>query len=515
MKLFRVAFSGFFLFPFVFFGRHPQVVIKMPKLAPPRGYDGYFLSMTNPATPKTTPSTSGTADSSFNSSADPAVALKHDKVTRRRIILASTVGTTIEFYDFYVYATAAVAVFPHLFFPQNDNPTVGLLASFATFGLAFIARPLGSVIFGHFGDRAGRKVTLVASLLTMGIATFIIGLLPTYAQIGIFAPALLALMRFCQGIGLGGEWSGAALLATENAQPGQRARAAMWPQLGAPFGFFLANGLFLLLVLFLGHNNADIEGAFMSWGWRVPFLLSAIMVIVGLYVRFKLEETPVFQAALDRGEKQASPLGAVFKTAMGPLVLGTVVMLSTYTLFYLVTTWILSYGIADPEKSAGLGIPYRDFLEIQLATIVLFAIGVPIAGRLADRFGRRNYLFVVSLIMLLFSGTFSVFLKQGNATALSVAIWLALGMFIMGLVFGPMSAILPEMFPTNVRYTGSGISYNLSSILGAAVAPFIATALVNDYGVHAVGIYLAVVTALTVIGVFAMKETRHINMHEI
>nr|WP_225723503.1 MULTISPECIES: MFS transporter [Corynebacterium] len=438
-----------------------------------------------------------------------------DKTTRRRVVVASTVGTTIEFYDFYAYATAAVAVFPYLFFPKNEDPKVNLLASFAAFGLAFVARPLGSILFGHFGDRMGRKVTLVASLLTMGIATFIIGILPTYAQIGLWAPALLALMRFSQGLGLGGEWSGAALLATENARPGKRAWAAMWPQLGAPFGFILANGLFLILVLSLGHESGDITGAFMSWGWRIPFLLSIIMVAIGLYVRFKLEETPVFKKALDDGKKVGLPLGTVFKTAWKPLILGTVVMLSTYTLFYLVTTWILSYGIANPEKTAGLGIPYVDFLQIQLITIFFFAICVPISGLLADRFGRKKFLATVSVLMLIFSATFPLFLAQDQATELSVGIWLAIGMSLMGMIFGPMSAVLPEMFPTNVRYTGSGISYNVSSILGAAVAPFIATSLVNEYGVHMVGVYLGVVTLITLLGVIAMKETRHINMDEV
>lgn len=438
-----------------------------------------------------------------------------DKTTRRRIIVASTVGTTIEFYDFYAYATAAVAVFPFLFFPKNEDPTVSLLASFATFGLAFIARPLGSVLFGHFGDRAGRKVTLVASLLTMGIATFIIGLLPTYAAIGIAAPALLAIMRFCQGLGLGGEWSGAALLATENAEPGARARAAMWPQLGAPLGFILANGLFLILVLTMGHENGQTDGAFMEWGWRIPFLLSAVMVIVGLYVRIKLEETPVFQAAVDGGKKANSPLREAFKTAWRPMIMGTGVMLSTYTLFYLVTTWVLSYGIADPEKSAGLGIPYVTFLKMQLLTILFFVVGVPLAGRWADQIGRKRFLTIVSVLMLLFATTFGLLLTQGTATITTVTLWLAVGMFLMGLIFGPMSAVLPEMFPTNVRYTGSGISYNVSSILGAAIVPFIATALVNSYGVASVGIYLAVITGITLIAVSCMKETRDIDMREV
>lgn len=438
-----------------------------------------------------------------------------DKTVRRRIILASTVGTTIEFYDFYAYATAAVAVFPHLFFPKNENPTVALLASFATFGLAFVARPLGSVVFGHFGDRSGRKVTLVASLLTMGIATFMIGLLPSYASIGIVAPAALALMRFCQGLGLGGEWSGAALLATENAEPGQRARAAMWPQLGAPFGFILANSLFLLLVIGLGHENGQTDGAFMQWGWRVPFLLSAVMVIVGLYVRFKLEETPVFREAVDKGKKLDAPVIDVFQLAWRPLILGTFIMLSTYTLFYLVTTWVLSYGIANPAKTRGLGIPYVDFLKLQLITIWFFAAAVPISGRLADRFGRKRYLTAISILMLVFAASFNLFLKEGQATEVTVCIWLAIGMALMGLVFGPMSAVLPEMFPTNVRYTGSGISYNVASILGAAVAPFIATALVASHGVHAVGTYLGVATMITLFAVVLMRETNHIDMKDI
>ncbi|RAV33604.1 MFS transporter [Corynebacterium heidelbergense] len=445
----------------------------------------------------------------------PAAVPLDDKQTRRRVIWASTVGTTIEFFDFYAYAAAAVTVFPFLFFPKNEDPTVNLLASFATFGLAFIARPLGSILFGHYGDRLGRKVTLVASLLTMGIATFLIGLLPTYGAVGIIAPALLALMRFAQGLGLGGEWSGAALLATENAAPGKRARAAMWPQLGAPFGFILANGLFLILVLALGHKNGQTTGSFMEWGWRIPFLLSAIMVAVGLYARFKLEETPVFQRAVDQGKKVEVPLFKVVANAWRPLVLGTFVMISCYTLFYLVTTWILSYALANPGKTRGLGIPYVDFLQIQLITVVFFAIGVPISGRLADRIGRKRYLIIISALMLLYSLSFGFALNQDVATQLGVGIWLAIGMFIMGLMFGPMSAVLPEMFPTNVRYTGSGISYNLASILGAAVAPFIATALVSTVGVGSVGAYLAVVTLISLVAIVCMPETRHVDMHEV
>lgn len=438
-----------------------------------------------------------------------------DKATKRRIITASMVGTTIEFYDFYVYATAAVAVFPYLFFPKNDDPSVGLLQSFATFGLAFVARPLGSVVFGHFGDRIGRKATLVGSLLTMGIATFLIAFLPTYNQVGLLAPALLALMRFCQGLGLGGEWSGAALLATETAEKGKRAWAAMWPQLGAPFGFLCANGFFLTLVTVLGHTGGDIEGAFMSWGWRLPFGLSAIMVIIGLWVRIKLEETPVFRAAVEQGKKVKTPLAEAFKTSWRPMVLGTFVMLSCYTLFYLVTTWILSYGIGKRETGLGLGIAYNDFLKLQLVSIFAFIVGIPLAGQWADRFGRRKFLLVVSAAMIAFGFTFDLLLNPDHATKGSVLAFLTVGMFLMGLVFGPMSAVLPELFPTNVRYTGSGISYNVSSILGAAVAPFIATALARDFGVQSVGWYLIVVSVITLFSVYVMRETKEFDLEEI
>ncbi|MDO5373082.1 MAG: MFS transporter [Corynebacterium glutamicum] len=438
-----------------------------------------------------------------------------DKKTKRRVAAASTIGTTIEFYDFYAYAAAAVVVFPSLFFPANDNPTVNLLASFATFGLAFVARPLGSIIFGHFGDRVGRKATLIGSLLTMGIATILIGLLPTYGQVGIIAPALLALMRFCQGLGLGGEWSGAALLAGENAENTHRARAAMWPQLGAPFGFFLANGFMLILVGVLAHQDGDLHGAFMTWGWRLPFLSSAIMIAVGLWVRFSLEETPVFKQAVDQGKKVKSPLKELFKSSPGPVVQATLIMLSTYTLFYLVTTWILSYGIGNRSTGNGLSIPYFEFLQLQLATIVFFAIMIPVSSWLADVWGRKNTLTLASVLLLGFGLTFNLLLDPETATKTTVFIFLFVGMSIMGLIFGPMSAILPELFPTNVRYTGSGIAYNVSSILGAAIAPFIATWLVSEFSVAYVGYYLIIVTAITFVAVLTMKENKNHDLREV
>ncbi|GGC99551.1 MFS transporter [Tersicoccus solisilvae] len=439
-------------------------------------------------------------------------------VPRRRIILASLVGTSIEFYDFYVYATAAISVFPLLFFPKG-NEGAAVLASLATFGVAFVARPIGSILFGHFGDRVGRKATLLGSLLTMGIATFLIGLLPTYQQIGVFAPALLAIMRFAQGLGLGGEWSGAALLATETAAKGKRAWAAMWPQLGAPIGFFFANGLFLVLTLLFGHDSTKplFDGPFLTWGWRLPFLLSIIIVAIGLYVRIKLEETPVFARAVARGEKVKAPLGVVFRRNWVQVVQGTFIMLATYGVFYLMTTWILSYAIGSTAQGK-LGIGYRDFLVLQLVAILFFAAFVPISGWLADRYGRRPTLLVITGLIIVFGFTFTLFLSRdvmgtgASANMGLMLLFLCIGMALMGLTFGPMSAVLPELFPTNTRYTGSGIAYNVASILGAAITPFVADALVQSVGVGWVGIYLAFMGALTFIALWFTRETRHRNL---
>ncbi|MCA0158511.1 MHS family MFS transporter [Tsukamurella sp. M9C] len=439
-------------------------------------------------------------------------------MNRRRIVVASMVGTTIEFFDFYIYATAAVLVFPTLFFPKGDD-TAALLASFATFGLAFAARPLGSILFGHFGDRVGRKATLVGSLLTMGVATFLIGVLPTFDQVGYWAPALLALMRFAQGLGLGGEWSGAALLATETAAPGKRAWAAMWPQLGAPFGFFLANGTFLVIMQLMDFDSktSTSNHAFMTWGWRIPFLASAVMVIVGLYVRLKLTETPVFAKAVKDGKKVKAPLGEVLRTAWRPLIIGTFVMVATYTLFYLVTTWIVSYGTGKVVDKSGikLGISYIDFLEMQLIAVLFFAVFVAVSGHFADRIGRRKLLIGVTIAIIVYGLSFKWILDPATTTQGTMLAVLIAGLTLMGLTFGPMSAVLPELFATNVRYTGSGISYNFASILGAAIAPFIATWLVSSYGVGWVGVYLALAGGATLIALLVMHETRDVELDKV
>jgi MFS family permease len=442
----------------------------------------------------------------------------HKAVERRRIIFASLAGTTIEFYDFYIYATAAISVFPLLFFASAEGSTA-LLASMATFGVAFVARPLGSVVFGHFGDRIGRKATLVGSLLLMGLATFAIGLLPTHHRIGIFAPTLLAALRFGQGLGLGGEWSGAALLATETAEPGRRAWAAMWPQLGAPFGFVLANGFFLVLTIGFQFDSTrfKLDDPFLIWGWRVPFLLSIILVGLGLYVRVKLQETPIFARAVERGETLKAPLIQVFRGNIKELVLGTLIMVATYGLFYIMTTWILSYAIGKVE-AGDLGIGYRDFLILQLISVVFFAALIPVAGHLADRVGRRSFLLAVTAAIVVYGLTFGTFLSPATmgsgdqANLLLMAAFLSLGMALMGLSFGPMSALLPELFPTNTRYTGSGVAYNLASILGAALTPFVATWLAQKYGPGSVGVYLALLGIVSLVALFGSRETKHTNL---
>lgn len=431
---------------------------------------------------------------------------------RSRVILASLIGTTIEFYDFYVYATAAVLVFPHLFFPPG-NDTAALLASFAVFGAAMVARPLGAIFFGHLGDRRGRKVTLVGALLTMGIATFLIGVLPTFHQVGWLAPGLLVIMRIAQGFALGGEWSGAALVATENAPAGKRAVYGTFPQLGAPLGFILANGLFLAIAALMpSEDPSRPSDAFLSWGWRIPFLFSIVMVAVGLWVRLNLVESAAFEKTVKAGKVQKLPLASVFRTHWRELVLGTFYMLATYVLFYLMTTFSLSYGRAGVNAALpGLGYDYTTFVLMMIIGVVFFGIFTMVSGPWADRWGRRRTLIAVTLAIIAFGLTWVPMLAAGPA---GVMAWLILGFSLMGMTFGPMGALLPELFPANLRYTGSGISYNVSSILGAAVAPFIAVALWAWGGGSPfwVGVYLSAMAVLTLIALLLGNETRDVDM---
>ncbi|PRD53409.1 MFS transporter [Phyllobacterium myrsinacearum] len=440
------------------------------------------------------------------------LSMKAPANSRSRVILASLIGTTIEFYDFYVYATAAVLVFPHLFFPPG-NETTALLSSFAIFGAAMVARPLGAIFFGHLGDKRGRKITLVGALLTMGIATFLIGVLPTFATVGWFAPALLVVLRLAQGFALGGEWSGAALVATENAPEGKRAIFGTFPQLGAPIGFIIANGLFLIIAAILPSDDPSRPSlAFLDWGWRIPFLFSAVMVIVGLWVRLNLVESTAFEKTVSKGEIKKVPLVSVFQSHSKELVLGTFYMLATYVLFYLMTTFSLSYGrAATAGPIAGLGYDYTTFVLMMIVGVVFFGIFTMVSGPWADRWGRRKTLICVTLAIIVFGLLWVPMLSLGNV---GVMAWLILGFALMGMTFGPMGALLPELFPVSMRYTGSGISYNVSSILGAAVAPFIAIALWKLGGGSPfwVGVYLSAMAVLTLIALLIGKETKDVDI---
>jgi metabolite-proton symporter len=409
----------------------------------------------------------------------------------QQVLFASLIGTAIEFFDFYIYATAAVLVFPSLFFPGSD-PTTAMLSSLATFGLAFFARPIGSALFGHFGDRVGRKTTLVASLLTMGVSTVLIGMLPTYQSVGLAAPVLLALCRLGQGLGLGGEWGGAVLLATENAPPGKRAWYGMFPQLGAPLGFLFSGGVFVLLSEWLSDEQ------FFAFGWRIPFLASAVLVVIGLYVRLKISETPVFREAIVREERVRVPMVTVFRDYPGTLVLGTLISLTAFVLFYLVTVFALSWGTRK------LGYTREEFLLIQLFGILFFALTIPWSAKLAEH-GRRKMLMIVNAAILVFGLLMAPMLSAGLIGTIAAVV---IGMSLMGLVYGPLGTVLSELFPTAVRYTGSSLTFNLAGIFGASLTPYAATWLATSYGLQAVGYYLSGSTILSLIGLALARETK-------
>ncbi len=414
-----------------------------------------------------------------------------------RIIMASLVGTSIEFYDFYIFATAAALVLGPLFFP-GESESAQLLSAFASFSIAFIARPLGSALFGHFGDRLGRKSTLVASLLIMGLSTTLIGVLPTHAQIGIWAPVILCLLRFGQGIGLGGEWGGAALLATENAPAGKRAWFGMFPQLGAPLGFIFANGLFLLLALTLSDEQ------FRNWGWRIPFLLSSVMLALGLYVRLSLVESPVFRAAMAREEKVKVPLLTLLRGHGRTTLLGTFSMVVCYALFYIATVFSLSHG------TKVLGFSRQEFLGLELIAIVFMAAGILVSAALADRHGRRPVMMVGMAAAAISGFLMPAFFADANPLAITA--FLSLELFLMGITFGPMGAFLPELFPTAVRYTGASVSYNIGGIIGASFAPALAQWLVTQGGLAYVGGYVTVAALLSLFAVWRLRETRETDL---
>jgi MFS family permease len=403
----------------------------------------------------------------------------------RRVLLASMVGTAVEFYDFYIYATAAALVFGPLYFPA-ESPSAQMMLAYMSLGIAFFARPVGAVAFGHFGDRIGRKSTLVGSLMLMGASTLLIAFLPTYASAGWVAPLLLCVLRFGQGFGLGGEWGGAALLAMENAPPGWRARFGMFPQLGAPIGFVAANGLFLLLGVYLS------DGQFVAWGWRIPFLASAILVGLGLWVRLKVSETPAFAKAMAQETPAAVPLAELLSKHWRATVAGTFAVVACFAIFYLSTAFALGYG------TTALGYSRESFLLTQLGAIVFLGLGIVVAGYLSDRTSSSGVLKWGCGATMLMGLAFGPLLGSGSL----VLVWIGLSsaLFIMGLVYGPLGAWLPDQFPVRVRYTGASVAFNAGGILGGAMAPLAAQWLSEIRGTEAVGYYLAAAGLLSIAG---------------
>jgi MFS family permease len=414
-----------------------------------------------------------------------------ERAPAARVLTASLVGTAVEFYDFYIYATAASLVFPQLFFPKTDA-SAQLMLSYSTFAIAFIARPIGAVVFGHFGDRIGRKSTLVWSLMLMGGSTMAIAFLPTYAMAGWVAPLLLCVLRFGQGLGLGGEWGGAALLAVENAPPGWKARYGMFPQLGAPVGFIAANGLFLILGLVLSKD------AFLEWGWRVPFLASALLVAVGLWVRLKLAETPAFRAVLEKEKPPMVPLGELFRDHWKETIGGTFGVVACFCIYYIATAFALGYGTTT------LAIPRETFLQVQLAAILFMAGGIVWAGYWSDAASPRLVLLIGCALSV--GAGFLMAPMMGGADLLMVGGFLSILLLLMGFVYGPLGAWLPGLFPARVRYTGASVAFNVGGVIGGGFTPIAAQALAQQGGLPLVGVYLSVAAGLSLVALLLLRK---------
>ena len=422
----------------------------------------------------------------------------------KRVAMATMIGTAIEYFDNYIYTMAAVLVFNHQFFHAAD-PLSGQIAVLSTLALTFIARPLGALLFGHFGDRLGRKNTFVMNLLVMGISTVVIGLLPTYDSIGIWATILLCLCRIGQGIGLGGEWGGAALVAIENAPEGKRGWYGTFPQLGAPLGLLLANGVFLLITVLLG------QAAMTDWAWRIPFLSSFVLVAIGLYVRLKLTEAPIFIATLNKPKPKTLPMMEVIVTHFKPFFLGMLICLAGYVLFYIMIAFSQIYAKSAPTVSEagyamGLGFSPQIFTALLMCSAISLAITIAISGKYIDIVGRRIWLIWTTFGVAIFGLALPYFLDNGTTTSL---FWfLMIGMGLIGMGYGPLASFLPELFPTHARYSGASLTYNISGLFGASVAAIITLPLNANYGLKGVGIYLTLNAVLSLIGLWFITETR-------
>ena len=423
------------------------------------------------------------------------------KNSTAEVVAASMVGTAIEFYDNYCYSIAAASYFGLIFFTDvaKSNPVLATLLAFVTFAVSFLARPFGSLLFGHFGDKLGRKKTLVAALMMMGIATFVVGLLPGYDVLGPASVVLLCACRAFQGVGLAGEWSGAALVATENAPKSKRALYGSFPNLGAPIGFFCAYGVNLVLDTVLTTDQM------IAFGWRIPFLLSIFLVVVGLVVRLRMAETPVFQKAAAEDRVSKTPL-LDLRHHWKRVVLGTCAVSITYTLFYVLGTWSLSYGVST------LGFTQQQYLGMQMISVFFFAGFILVGCLTADKRGRKPVLVVGNVCTVLFALVAPMLLAAHSV--LSVMVFLCVGFACMGTIFGPCGSYLPELFPAKVRYSGAGLSYNLAAITGGAFAPTIASALVMNFGIQSLGWYLGGMALVALVVLAFFRESKDVDFEQ-
>lgn len=435
----------------------------------------------------------------------------HTQSSPAKVAIASMVGTAIEYFDNYIYTMAAVLVFNVQFF-NSDDPVSNQLMSLSVLALAFFTRPMGSILFGHFGDKYGRKQTLIASLLLMGLSTVAIGLLPNYAAIGIWATILLCLCRIGQGLGLGGEWGGAALVATEHAPKHKRAFFGIFPQMGAPIGLLLANGAFYLVNLIYG------EQAFLDWAWRIPFVASIVMIFIGLYIRIKISESPIFLKAEQQGKNHHTPLKTLFSKHFKSFIIGVLIATAGYVLFYILVAFTPIFvkspvAISKAGYATGLGLPANLYTKYLLITSVIFGIAIFFSGLYSDRIGRRLLLLIATGATVIYGLSMPFFLENGTPT--SIFIFLSIGMILIGLSFGPMAVILPELFPTEVRYTGASLAYTTAGILGASVFTIVAVKINENFGLFGVGGYLAAASLLSFWALWQVHETKDLELAEI
>jgi metabolite-proton symporter len=417
----------------------------------------------------------------------------HDLRSIRPVILASFIGTTIEWYDFFLYGTAAALVFNRLFFP-NVDPLIGTLSAFGTFAVGFVARPFGGMVFGHYGDRLGRKSMLVYSLVIMGVATFLIGLLPTYDTIGVWAPVLLVVLRCAQGIGVGGEWGGAVLMAVEHSPPGRRGLSGAWPQMGVPAGLFLSTVVFAIC------STQMSDDQFLAWGWRLPFLVSLALIAVGIFIRLKIMETPAFTDLAQTGRREARPIVTAIRTHRRSLLLAMGMRVAENGLFYVYTVFVLSYGPAE------LGVSRNAMLTGVTLAALGGLVAIPLYGALSDRIGRRPVYLFGAGFSLLYALPFFMLLETRSA----VVIWLAIVIGVAvghNAMYGPQAAYFSELFGASVRYSGASIAYQLASVASGGLAPFVATALLAWQGKEAVAAYMMALAAITLIATFLADET--------